>query len=125
MPDIFPTDVPLETVRAGLANTACILLIDAAQHVRRTTVIVEAATTMALQDSLTPGRDGGLIQSLNASQQAMTNALLAFNEMVSAAVGILKDDDGPRGGRRLALAAEGPVSGGGKAAQLSGTERGG
>lgn len=118
MPDILPThDVPVETVRAGLANTACILLVDAAQHVRRTTVIVEAATTMALQDSLTPGgHDVDLIQSLNASQQAMTNALLAFNEMVSAAVGILKDDDGERGGRRLALAAGGTGSGGGKAA---------
>ena len=45
MPDILTTDVPAETVRAGLANTACILLVDAAQHVRRTTVVVEAATT--------------------------------------------------------------------------------
>jgi len=119
MPDILTTDVPAETVRAGLANTACILLVDAAQHVRRTTVVVEAATTMALQDSLTPGRDVDLVQSLNASQQAMTNALLAFNAMVGAAVGILKDDDGQRGGRRLAIA-EGPVSGGGKAATSGG-----
>lgn len=74
------------TLQAGLANTACVVLVDAAQHLRRTAILVEAATTMALQESLMPGEGLGWKQSLEASQQAMTNALQAFNEMVTTAI---------------------------------------
>ncbi|EJL34708.1 Killing trait [Caulobacter sp. AP07] len=76
-------------LKAASAQAAGLALLNAVQHLQRTTVLVEAAMAASLVRALRPGADpddwsGGL----RASQQAMRGAIEAFQE-VSAVVGDL------------------------------------
>lgn len=109
-----PGDVQEGVLRAGLAHTACTLLVDAAQHVARTAMPVEAATAVALQQSLIPGGDKSWVQALDAAEQALRTATNQFVLTSTAAIDLVRD--GNRQTALAALASAAPVaSGGGKA----------
>lgn len=85
-------DVPGGVLRAGLAHTACILLSDAAQHVNRTAMLVEAATAMALQRALLPGGDKDWVLVLEAAERAMAGASDTFAVTSKAAIKLVRDE---------------------------------
>ncbi|MBP7705179.1 MAG: hypothetical protein KA105_07835 [Caulobacter sp.] len=73
-------------------QTACIALSDAAQHVRRTAILAEAATIAALTRSLTAAPDDkGWVLTLEAVQQSMQGATGVFSQMSKAALQLVKD----------------------------------
>lgn len=73
-------------------QTACIALSDAAQHVRRTAMLAEAATTAALARSLNAAADDkAWTLTLEAAQQSLQGAAGVFTQMTQAAVKMVQD----------------------------------
>lgn len=77
-------------LRAAAIHTACIALSDAAAHLRRTSMLVEAASTAALVRSLQGGPgDNGWVLTLEGAERTMQAAMATFTQTSQAAVGLV------------------------------------
>lgn len=99
MPGVIPGDgnIPERVLQAGLAHTACTLLINAAQHVARSAMLAEAATAVALQQALVPGADKSWISGLEAAERTLQDAMTAFAATSKAAIGLVRDGEASGG----------------------------
>lgn len=80
-PPLADHDTGEAMLRLAAIHAACMAMSDAAAHLRRTAVTVEAANTAALTRSLQLGPDSpGWQETMAASEQMMKAALLHFLE---------------------------------------------
>ncbi len=76
-PDPKTCDPTAVALRAAAVQSLALVLVNAAQHVQRTTMLVEAATARAL--SLVPGQAGpDADQGLAVARAALAEALTLF-----------------------------------------------
>jgi hypothetical protein len=88
-----PADPPPEMiVRLALVQSACMAVMDAAAHVRRTSILAEAASTAALVRVL-EGKDDDRrwVPVMEGAQVMMTAASEAFVEAARSAMVIAQD----------------------------------
>lgn len=93
MPKIVPTtsaatpdDTAEAVVRVAMVQSTCMALIDAAAHVRRTSILVEAASTAALSRALqSPAGETGWVQALEGAERMMATASDAFERSIRTA----------------------------------------
>lgn len=77
-------------LRLAATQTACIVISDAAQSLRRMSMVFEAAATAALVRSLEP--DGGELGSsaITQAERVMSAALEAFSSTTAAALKVAR-----------------------------------
>lgn len=74
-------------LRLAAVHTACLALSDAAHHLRRTAVTVEAANAVALKRSLTAAKgDEGWILAIEGAERIMKGATDSFSRATEAAL---------------------------------------
>jgi hypothetical protein len=79
-------------LRAAAVESVALVLVNTAQHVQRTSVLVEAAVAASLARALAPGvkPDATWTDALEVSRQAMTGAMEAYRQALDAAIGLGK-----------------------------------
>jgi hypothetical protein len=83
-------------VRLAVAQSVCMNLIDAAAHVRRTSILVEAASTAALMRALqAPEGDRSWVQALEGAGVMMSTASAAFVAATQSAMAMAVDPPKP------------------------------
>lgn len=82
-----PDDTAEAVVRMAMVQSTCLALIDAAAHLRRTSILVEAASTAALTRALqSPAGEPGWVQALEGAERMMASASDAFERSIRTAV---------------------------------------
>jgi len=78
-------------LRLAAVHTACLALSDAAHHLRRTAVTVEAANAVALRRSLTAARDDdGWVLAIEGAERIMKDATDSFSRTTEAALQLVR-----------------------------------
>jgi hypothetical protein len=81
-----PDDTAEAVVRVAMVQSTCLALIDAAAHLRRTSILVEAASTAALTRALrSPAGETGWVQALEGAERMMASASEAFERSIRTA----------------------------------------
>lgn len=77
-------------LRAAAVQSAALVLVSAAQHVQRTTVLVEAATAAGLTRALAPGAqpDEAATDALDLSRRAMDEAMETYRQALDTAIAL-------------------------------------
>lgn len=90
------TDPGEAMLRLAAVHTACMVFSDAAAHLRRTAMAVEAAGVAALTRSLAAGPgERGWQETLNGSELMMTAAVARFIETTRAAMSLATPPEKP------------------------------
>lgn len=78
--------LPHDFVQVATAHSLSVALVDAAQHLRRTSMLAEAASLAALRQALTaaPG-DQRWRQALEGAEASVKSATALFSEIVASA----------------------------------------
>lgn len=78
--------LPREFIQAATAHSLCVALVDAAQHMRRTSMAAEAASIAALRQALAaaPGDDRWR-QTLEGANQTVRSATALFSDIIDTA----------------------------------------
>ncbi|WP_165190462.1 hypothetical protein [Caulobacter soli] len=77
-------------LRAAAVQSVALVLVNAAQHLQRTTVLVEAATTASLARALDPEAGSGETgaEALEISRRSMAEAVDAYRQALDVAMGL-------------------------------------
>jgi hypothetical protein len=75
-------------LRAAAVQSVALVLVNAAQHLQRTSILVEAATAAGLTRGLTcgAGPDEASIQALEVSRRAMAEAMETYRRALAEAI---------------------------------------
>ena len=79
-------------LQAAAVQSIALVLVNAAQHLQRTSVLVEAATAAGLAHALMPGAkpDDGWSVALEVSRQSMVEASETYRQALNAAIDLSK-----------------------------------
>lgn len=85
--------LPGELVQAATVHSLGIALVDAAQHLRRTSMMAEAASLAALRQALiaAPGDDRWR-QALEGADSAVRSAGALFSQVITSAAAVRRSD---------------------------------
>jgi hypothetical protein len=88
--DAPPSAPPIlnEVLAAASVQAASLAVLNAVQHLQRTSVLVETATAVGLVRALTPGAkaEEGWAEALEISRRSMDEALETYRQAMNAAI---------------------------------------
>jgi hypothetical protein len=86
------SDPSAVALRTAAVQSVALVLVNAAQHLQRTSVLVEAAVAASLARALDPGAkpDAAWTDALEVSRQSMAEAMETYRQALGAAIDLGK-----------------------------------